>query len=71
MEKRWVYKDDGDLEIVEQLSRDLNINEYLSKILVQRGITDFDKAKEFFRPSLSQLNDPFLMLNMLFIYLKI
>ncbi len=64
MEKRWVYKDDGDLEIVEQLSRDLNINEYLSKILVQRGITDFDKAKEFFRPSLSQLNDPFLMLNM-------
>ncbi|WP_436514319.1 single-stranded-DNA-specific exonuclease RecJ [Ekhidna sp. To15] len=64
MEKRWVYKDEPDKEIVEKLSKEININQYLSKILVQRGITTFDEAKEFFRPSLSRLHDPFLMLNM-------
>lgn len=31
---------------------------------MQRGIKTFDEAKEFFRPSLSRLHDPFLMLNM-------
>ncbi|MEP1033927.1 single-stranded-DNA-specific exonuclease RecJ [Ekhidna sp.] len=64
MEKRWVYKDEPDQKIVEKLSKEININEYLSKILVQRGINSFDRAKDFFRPSLSRLHDPFLMLNM-------
>lgn len=64
MEKRWVYKDEPDGKIVEKLSKEININGYLSKILVQRGIQTFDDAKEFFRPSLSRLHDPFLMLNM-------
>ncbi|MEQ9303564.1 MAG: single-stranded-DNA-specific exonuclease RecJ, partial [Marinoscillum sp.] len=64
MEKRWVYKDEPKQEIVEKLSKELNINPYLSKILIQRGIATFDQAKEFFRPSLSRLHDPFLMLNM-------
>ena len=64
MEKRWVYKDEPDPEIVEKLSKELNINQYLSSILVQRGISTFDEAKDFFRPSLSRLHDPFLMRNM-------
>ncbi len=64
MEKRWVYKDEPDNEIVEKLSKEINISTYLSKILVQRGVSTFDEAKEFFRPSLSKLHDPFLMLNM-------
>lgn len=64
MEKRWVYKDEPDHDIVDKISKEININEYLSKILIQRGITTFDQAKDFFRPSLSRLHDPFLMLNM-------
>lgn len=64
MEKRWVYKDEPKQEIVEKLGKELNINHYLSGILIQRGIATFDQAKEFFRPSLSRLHDPFLMLNM-------
>ncbi|WP_370088057.1 single-stranded-DNA-specific exonuclease RecJ [Ekhidna sp.] len=64
MEKRWVYKDEPNQEIVENLSKELNINHYLSTLLIQRGIETFDQAKEFFRPSLSKLHDPFLMLNM-------
>lgn len=64
MEKRWVYKENPEAAIVEQLSKEININEYLAKILVQRGVETFDAAKEFFRPSLSRLHDPFLMRNM-------
>ena len=64
MEKRWVYKPEPDKEIVARLSKELNINEYLASILVQRGIKTFDESKDFFRPSLSHLHDPFLMLNM-------
>ena len=64
MEKRWVYKSDPNEKIIEQLSKEINVNEYLSKILVQRGIHDFDQAKAYFRPSLSKLHDPFQMLNM-------
>jgi len=64
VEKRWVYHSEPDSEIVERLSKEININQYLAKILVQRGIETFDQAKTFFRPSLSHLHDPFLMLNM-------
>ena len=64
MEKRWVYKQEPKQQLIEKLSKELNINEYLAKILAQRGIHTFDQAKDFFRPSLSRLYDPFLMLNM-------
>jgi single-stranded-DNA-specific exonuclease len=49
---------------VEALSKSININSYLSSILIQRGITDFESAKHFFRPSLEDLHDPFLMRDM-------
>lgn len=64
MEKRWVYKDEPDEAKIEELSKAININSYLSKILIQRGVETFDQAKDFFRPSLNHLHDPFLMLNM-------
>jgi single-stranded-DNA-specific exonuclease len=46
------------------LSESLGIDEILAILLVQRGITNFEEAKNFFRPSLSQLHDPFLMKDM-------
>lgn len=64
MERRWVYKHEPDLSKVEELSKSINVNTHLTKILVQRGVESFDQAKEFFRPSLTALHDPFLMLNM-------
>jgi len=64
MEKRWIIKDKADDELVEKLSKELNINKVLANILLQRGITNFEQAKSFFRPSLDSLHDPFLMLNM-------
>jgi single-stranded-DNA-specific exonuclease len=64
MEKRWVLKEKGDPEIVSRLCQYLSIDENLVQLLVQRGVTNFDEAREFFRPSLENLHDPFLMKDM-------
>ena len=63
MQKRWnILK--ADEKKVEALQRSLTISKVLCKILVQRGIDTFDKAKNYFRPQLSHLHDPFLMKDM-------
>lgn len=49
---------------VETLSNSINVNPHLSAVLWQRGISDFDSAKKFFRPSFDQLHDPFLLKDM-------
>lgn len=64
MNKKWVFKESGDAQQVESLSKELNINRILANLLVQRGYNSFEKAKEFFRPSLNLLHDPFLMKDM-------
>ncbi len=64
MENRWVFKEAPESEVVERLSKALNINRRLAALLAQRGITDFNQAKSFFRPKLSDLHDPFLMKDM-------
>jgi single-stranded-DNA-specific exonuclease len=64
MQKRWIYKSTPPVEKTDALSKAININPYLSSILLQRGIADFDSAKYFFRPSLHHLHDPFLLKDM-------
>jgi single-stranded-DNA-specific exonuclease len=64
MEKRWALAEQGEKETSEQLASELNIDHCLAKILVQRGITTFEEARYFFRPTLTQLHDPFLMKDM-------
>ncbi len=61
---KWVYKVLPDSEKVEKLSSELNINPILTSILIQRNVHTFAEAKKFFRPSLSDLIDPFLMEDM-------
>ncbi|UTD15938.1 single-stranded-DNA-specific exonuclease RecJ [Tenacibaculum mesophilum] len=61
---RWTLKPQPDTFKVKQLAKELSIDTTLAKILVQRGIETFDEAKHFFRPSLSDLHDPFLMKDM-------
>jgi len=48
----------------ESLAKELGISPILTHLLVQRGIKSFDQAKQFFRPQLSDLHDPFLMNDM-------
>ena len=64
METRWIIAESVDKQLVKSLSESLGIDEILAELLIQRGITNFEEAKNFFRPSLSQLHDPFLMKDM-------
>lgn len=61
---RWTLKPQPDTNKAKQLAKELSIDTTLAKILVQRGIETFDDAKHFFRPSLNDLHNPFLMKDM-------
>jgi len=62
-QKRWnILTADDDK--VGQLYAGLKIHPVLCKILTQRNIETFDKAKQFFRPQLTDLHDPWLMKDM-------
>ncbi len=63
MEKRWKILE-TDKAKVQSLHKSLGISLPLCDILVQRGIDTFEKAKDYFRPQLSHLHDPFLMKDM-------
>jgi single-stranded-DNA-specific exonuclease len=71
MENRWSAKTLPNLEIVARLSQEINVSEHIATILVQREIDTFEKAKQFFRPSLTDLHDPFLMKDMDVAYSRI
>ena len=65
MQHRWVFKSSKDCQLIESLSSSLNdLPLALSEALVTRGISTFEQAKQFFRPHLEQLHDPFLMKGM-------
>lgn len=64
MEKRWLLKSIPESDQIEKLSKSINVNWYLTAILLQRGVQEFDDAKNYFRPSLEHLHDPFLMKDM-------
>jgi single-stranded-DNA-specific exonuclease len=64
MQKRWVVKDVTRQDLVDKLATSLNIDPVLSQLLVQRNITSFPEARDFFRPSLDNLHDPFLIKDM-------
>jgi single-stranded-DNA-specific exonuclease len=63
MEKRWNILEANSAKVAG-LQSALKIHPILCELLVQRGIEDFDKAKQFFRPALSDLHDPWLMKDM-------
>ena len=63
-EKKWILEKAADDENVSRLSSELGIDPVLARLLTQRGITTFQHAREFFRPSITNLHDPFLMTDM-------
>ena len=71
MENRWSAKPLPNTEIVARLSEEIKVSKHIANILVQREIDTFEKAKQFFRPSLSDLHDPFLMKDMDIAYSRI
>ena len=61
---RWSLKPEPNKEKIEKLAKDLQVDSTIAKILCQRNITTFSEAKLFFRPSLQDIHDPFLMKDM-------
>lgn len=64
MQKRWVVKEAPDAAKVQNIVDSLSIGPTLAAILCQRGICTYEEAKAFFRPSLQDLHDPFLLKDM-------
>tara|TARA_Y100000813_G_scaffold19438_1_gene12959 strand:+ start:80 stop:1783 length:1704 start_codon:yes stop_codon:yes gene_type:complete len=64
MENLWTLKALPDKDIVCALKESLEVSELVASLLAQRGIKTFNEAKQFFRPQLSDLYNPFLMKDM-------
>lgn len=61
MEKRWLVKNTIDRKLVEEFRSTLKIDDVVAELLLQRGITSFEEAENFFVPKLEDLHSPFLM----------
>ncbi len=61
---RWTLKSKPSEDTVKNLAKALNVEDFVATLLVQRGIETFEDAKRFFRPSLDDLHDPYLMKDM-------
>jgi single-stranded-DNA-specific exonuclease len=64
MEKRWSVKEQAPEDKVRKLSEAIRVNPVIANLLVQRGVETFEQAKDFFRPDLKTLHDPFTMKDM-------
>lgn len=64
MEYVWKQKPKTSINSIDSLAREINVNPILANILINRGVGNYDQAKEYFRPNLDQLHDPFLMKDM-------
>ncbi len=62
--KQWKINSSFDVQVSEKLQAELGVSPVIARLLVQRGINTFDEAKNFFRPDLANLHDPFLMKDM-------
>lgn len=61
---RWTIKSKPEKEKVQKLQNELQIDELIATLLLQRGVENYDQAKTFFRPSLNDLHNPYLMKDM-------
>jgi len=61
---RWTIKSKPEKEKVQALQKALQVDEIIATLLVQRGIETFEQAKTFFRPTLEDLHNPYLMKDM-------
>jgi single-stranded-DNA-specific exonuclease len=64
MSYRWTAYPKLNDQKVEQLADSINVTPYIATLLLQRGVENYEQAKKFFRPQLTELYDPFLMKDM-------
>ena len=61
---RWKLKPEPNPQKTVKLAQELGVEHTIAKLLVNRGIETFEQAKAFFRPSLNDLHNPYLMKDM-------
>ena len=61
---RWTLKPKPEEEKINELATALQVSKTIATLLLQRGISSFEEARQFFRPSLNDLHDPYLMKDM-------
>ncbi len=61
---RWTLKSKPEKEKVQKLQNELQVDEIIATLLLQRGIETYEQARSFFKPSLNDLHNPFLMKDM-------
>lgn len=61
---RWTLKPKPSEDKVKGLAQALKVEEFVARLLVQRGIETFEEARQFFRPTLADLHNPYLMKDM-------
>ncbi|MEJ8607101.1 single-stranded-DNA-specific exonuclease RecJ [Riemerella anatipestifer] len=64
MNQKWIYKPEPSEEVVDALISSIGYGTLESKILVLREIDNYQKAREFFKPNLEDIHNPFLMADM-------
>lgn len=63
-DSKWVLREPSDPEKVDRLATEVGIDKVLADLLIKRGVETFAQARSFFRPSLDNLHNPFLMKDM-------
>jgi single-stranded-DNA-specific exonuclease len=61
---RWTLKPKPEAKKINELATALQVSGTIATLLLQRGISSFEEARQFFRPSLNDLHDPYLMKDM-------
>ncbi|HET7819584.1 MAG TPA: DHH family phosphoesterase, partial [Bacteroidia bacterium] len=64
MTKRWRIHKEAPSAIIEPLAKEINVPPVVANLLYQRGISNYEEAKRFFRPKLEYLYSPFQMQDM-------
>lgn len=64
MEKKWRLKTQPPVSIISRISSELNVSGLLAALFYQRGIDQFETAKNFLNPKIEDLHNPFLMKDM-------
>ena len=64
MQKRWILCSAVENNLVEKLCGELNIPYALANLLFKRGVQSYEDAHSFFKPSFSNIHDPYLMRDM-------
>ena len=64
MEYVWKQKPKTAQAAIDKLSKDINVNATLANMLINRGVENFDQAKDYFRPSLNLLQMAFVIVDL-------